>query len=162
MQHIHRFSYMESERPALVGILHGGLGHEDINGTAAVFWLPEALYFEAQFTGLPPSEVFGLHIHDGIFCGSAENGFEEAGDHFTNCGDIGIWCDKHPYHAGDLPPVFSDEDGNAVMGVYLGKVSAEEISGKTIVLHNMRDDFTTQPSGGSGVRIACGIIGEYL
>ena len=34
----------------------------------------------------------------------------------------------------------------------------DEINNKTIILHMNIDDFTTQPSGNSGERIACGII----
>ena len=113
MQHIHKYSYIESERPALLGLLSGGFGHEDIKGTAAVFWLPDAVYLEAQFEGLPGSEVFGFHIHDGVIC-TAENGFSDAGSHLDLCED-GVWCGRHPYHAGDLPPIFSDEDGTAAL-----------------------------------------------
>ncbi len=160
MQHIHKYSYMESERPALLGVLRGGLGHEDITGTAAVFWLPDAVWLEAQFNGLPASEVFGFHIHDGVVC-TAENDFSDAGEHLDLCGD-GVWCGQHPYHAGDLPPIFSDENGAAVMSVYLDRARIEDISGRTIVLHSRPDDFTTQPAGNSGIRIACGILAENL
>ncbi len=160
MQHIHDYSYMEYERPALLGRLNGGLGHEEISGTAAVFWLPDALYLEAQFEGLPASEVFGFHIHDGVVC-TAENGFTDAGSHLDLCGE-GLWCGRHPYHAGDLPPIFSDAGGSAVMGVYLDKARVEDVSGKTIILHSGRDDFSSQPAGGSGIRIACGILAENI
>ena len=160
MQHIHKFSYVESERPALLGLLSGGFGHEDIRGTTAVFWLPDALYLEAQLEGLPASEVFGFHIHDGVIC-TAEDGFSDAGSHLDLCGD-GVWCGRHPYHAGDLPPIFSDENGTAVMGVYLDRARVEDISGKTIILHSRADDFTSQPAGNSGIRIACGILAENL
>lgn len=160
MQHIHRYSYMASDRPALFGIVRGGAGNENVHGTASVFWLPDAFYFEIQMYGLPKSEVFGLHIHDGLVCGS-EDGFAAAGGHFSVCPD-GTWCNRHPYHAGDLPPVFSDENGEAVFAVYIDKATVSEISGKPIVLHGGLDDFSTQPSGNSGMRIACGILAENL
>lgn len=161
MQHIHKYSYISSERPALLGVIRGGLGHEDVNGTAAVFWLPDAVYVEVQLYGLPSSEVFGLHIHDGVVCVAAESGFAESGKHLSLCVD-GTWCDKHPYHAGDLPPVFSDEEGTAVLGVYLDRATTAQVSGHTIVLHSRRDDFGSQPAGDSGVRIACGVLTENL
>lgn len=161
MQYIHDYSYMAFERPALLGTISGGVGHSGINGTAAVFWLPQAVYFEAQVYGLPPSEVFGFHIHDGLVCGAAQDGFAEAGAHLSLCPD-GTWCARHPYHAGDLPPLFSDEDGTAVMGVYLDRVTVSDISGRAVVIHGGRDDFTTQPAGNSGIRIACGILAENL
>ncbi len=160
MQHIHKYSYIQSERPALMATIRGGLGHEATNGTAAVFWLPNAVYFEAQLYGLPSSEVLGLHIHDGAVC-NAESSFTEAGEHLSLCPDE-TWCDQHPYHAGDLPPIFSDADGNAVMGVYLDKTLVSDISGRTLILHSKRDDFKTQPAGDSGIRIACGVLAENL
>ena len=160
MQHIHKYSYIQSERPALLGTIRGGLGHENISGTAAVFWQPDGVYFEAQLYGLPESEVLGLHIHDGFVCGE-ESGFAQAGEHFSLCPE-GTWCSQHPYHAGDLPPVFSDGEGNAVLGVYLDKVLVSDITGRTLILHSGRDDFKTQPAGGAGVRIACGVLAENL
>ena len=33
-----------------------------------------------------------------------------------------------------------------------------EIVGRTVVIHNKRDDFITQPAGDSGIKIACGEI----
>ncbi len=161
MQHIHDYSYMEYERPALLGAVRGGIGHEEINGTAAVFFLPDAVYFEAQLYGLPPSEVFGFHIHDGLVCGTAESGFADSGKHLSLCPED-AWCGRHPYHAGDLPPLFSDGNGTAVMGVYLDRATVADISGRTIVVHSGKDDFKSQPAGNSGVRIACGILAENL
>ncbi len=160
MQHIHDYSYIGFERPALLGRLSGGLGHEEIAGTAAIFLLPDALYLEVQFRGLPASEIFGFHIHDGVVC-TTESSFEDAGGHLDLCGE-GVWCGRHPYHAGVLPPIFSDENGDAVMGVYLDKARVEYVSGKTIILHSGRDDFSSLPVGSSGIRIACGILAENL
>ncbi len=163
MQHINRFSYMPAECPALLGILKGGRDAENAQGMVAVFWLPDAMYLEAEFTGLPPSEVFGLHIHECFICGEARDveQFSEAGGHYSNCPD-GMKCSSHPYHAGDLPPIFSDTEGNANMSVYLDKADTLEISGRTIILHSMKDDFQSQPSGNSGTRIVCGVLAEYI
>ena len=44
------------------------------------------------------------------------------------------------------------------MSVLLNKFSINEIIGKTVIIHDMPDDFTTQPSGNSGTKIACGVI----
>jgi Cu-Zn family superoxide dismutase len=32
------------------------------------------------------------------------------------------------------------------------------ILGKALIVHAMPDDYKTQPSGGSGERVACGVI----
>ena len=65
--------------------------------------------------------------------------------------------EEHPRHAGDLPPVLSN-DGTAWMEIYTGRFYPMDVVGRTIVLHEMPDDFKTQPSGDSGMKIACGEI----
>jgi Cu-Zn family superoxide dismutase len=163
MQQTKKFSYMETERPALVAEVRGNEVHPDIVGTVNIYWLPDEYYLQADFEGLPPSRVFGFHIHDGIVCApiDGDKPFSEAGGHYNNCGE-GVWCSLHPYHAGDLPPIFSDSEGRASMQVYTDRATVGELSGKPIVLHGLPDDFRTQPSGDSGVRIACGILKENL
>ena len=64
---------------------------------------------------------------------------------------------EHPCHAGDLPPLFSAA-GKAFMVFLTNRLSVNEVIGKTVVIHSNADDFTTQPSGNSGSKIACGII----
>ena len=63
----------------------------------------------------------------------------------------------HPEHAGDLPPLLSN-NGYAWMSFYTGRISLSEAAGRSLVIHNMRDDFTSQPSGNSGDKIGCGVI----
>ena len=62
-----------------------------------------------------------------------------------------------PGIAGDLQPVLSN-DGTAWMEIYTGRFYPMDVVGRTIVLHEMPDDFKTQPSGDSGMKIACGEI----
>lgn len=88
----------------------------------------------------------------GISCtGTLEDEFANAGMHLnpTNC--------PHPYHIGDLPPLI-ENNGYAYMSVLLDKFKLEDIIGKVIIIHEMPDDFTSQPSGNSGKKIACGKI----
>ena len=44
------------------------------------------------------------------------------------------------------------------MSVLINKFKIKDIIGKVIIIHYMPDDFTTQPSGNSGTKIACGKI----
>ena len=44
------------------------------------------------------------------------------------------------------------------MSVLVNKFNIEDILGKVVIIHDMPDDFTTQPSGNSGTKIACGKI----
>lgn len=161
MQYSERFSYMSAERPALRGELRGSADYKDAEGVVLAYWLEKGVYIRAEFRGLPADRVFGFHVHDGIICGDAdgEEPFAAAGGHLSLCPE-GTWCSLHPYHAGDLPPIFSDSDGYAAMEVYLGRATIADYSGKPLIVHSMPDDFTTQPSGNSGKRIACGIFEE--
>ena len=63
----------------------------------------------------------------------------------------------HPYHAGDMPPLFAN-NGHAFMMFLTDRFTINEIIGKTIILHSEPDDFHSQPSGNSGNKIACGVI----
>ena len=41
---------------------------------------------------------------------------------------------------------------------YTNRFVPEEIIGHTVVIHDMADDFRTQPAGDSGSKIACAEI----
>ena len=56
-----------------------------------------------------------------------------------------------------MPPLFENE-GYALTVFVTNRFNLAEILGKTIIVHRKRDDFTTQPSGDAGDKIACGVI----
>ena len=58
---------------------------------------------------------------------------------------------------GDLPPLV-ENNGYAYMQVLINKFKIKDILGKVIIIHDSPDDFTTQSSGNSGIKIACGKI----
>ena len=74
-----------------------------------------------------------------------------AGTHFNpnNC--------KHPHHVGDLEPLFENK-GYAYYSFITNRFTINEIIGRSVIIHDNPDDFTTQPSGNSGNKIACGMI----
>ena len=89
---------------------------------------------------------------NGTSCtGNANDEFANAKAHYNpqNC--------LHPYHAGDLPPLI-ENNGYSYMSVFLNKFKVKDVIGKVIIIHDMPDDFTTQPSGNPGTKIACGVI----
>ena len=106
----------------------------------------------AKAMDLPPG-FHGLHIHRGAACsGTTEMPFADADGHFDIAG-----C-PHPAHAGDLPPLLADSRGRAWCALFTDRFTVEEVVGRTVIVHAEADDFTTQPSGGAGTMIACGII----
>lgn len=89
---------------------------------------------------------------NGTSCtGNLEDEFANAKTHYnpTNC--------PHPFHAGDLPPLI-ENNGYSYMSVLINKFKIQDIIGKVVIIHDMPDDFTSQPSGNSGKKIACGEI----
>ncbi len=64
---------------------------------------------------------------------------------------------SHPFHAGDFPPLLSNQ-GYAWTAFFDRRFTIDEIIGKTVVIHSRPDDFSSQPSGNSGNPLACGEI----
>ncbi len=141
--------------PDAFAIIQGGEQYPDISGVAN-FYRPRwdsGVVLEIELSHLPNTKEYsprfmGLHIHEN---GNCSQNMAHTGNHYnpTNA--------DHPYHLGDLPSVLNS-DGYSYMAVYDSFLSIEEIIGKSVILHNRRDDFVTQPSGDSGEKIACGVI----
>ncbi|MDQ2642089.1 MAG: superoxide dismutase family protein [Pseudomonadota bacterium] len=116
-----------------------------------------------EITGLEPGSEHGFHVHEVGECSLPA--FESAGGHFNPTKDSHGGPDSDARHLGDLPNAKADENGRALIDVNVQGVTLmdkdgapTEILGKAIVVHAMRDDYKTQPSGDSGNRIACGVI----
>ncbi len=103
-----------------------------------------------QIYNLPFNDTgfYGLHIHE---FGNCALPFDKTGNHYNPTNTT------HPHHIGDMPPLLGN-NGYAWMAFYDTRLTVQDIIGKSIVIHNMRDDFTSQPSGDSGNKIGCGII----
>ena len=144
--------------PDAVATVSGSSAYPDISGSVKFYQTARGVLTLAEILNLPVSEekcgndIFAFHLHSGASCtGNAEDEFADAGTHYnpTEC--------PHPYHAGDMPPLFS-ADGTAFLAFLSDRFTADEIVGKTVIIHDMPDDFTTQPSGNAGNKIACGEI----
>lgn len=64
---------------------------------------------------------------------------------------------NHPFYAGDLPPLFGNH-GYAFSVFLTERFLMSEVIGKTVITHGNPDDFTTQPSGNAGEKLAYGVI----
>lgn len=143
--------------------IHGSDKYPDIKGYVWFLELENGVEVCAEIENLPdykPSTAtsaqvgpHGFHIHEGSSCGASggNNPFAAAGAHYNPTGQ------PHGNHAGDLP-VLMPSNGHAQMCFYTDKFTIDEIIGKTVVIHESPDDYKTQPSGNSGIRIACGKI----
>lgn len=113
-----------------------------------------------------PKGTHGIHIHETGACEKPD--FESAGGHFNPTNASHGTEHEKGAHAGDLPNIEVAEDGTIkeellAKGVTL-KMDQEntlfDSNGSALVIHEKADDNKSQPSGGSGDRIACGEIGK--
>lgn len=163
------FTALGRRRPGAWAVMHGSSRYPDIRGTVKFYETPAGVLVYADIDGLPTfseqceSPIFGFHIHAGGSCAQpdSEPGYEnadQAADPFPASGaHYNPFGCPHPYHAGDLPPLFGVK-GNAFSIFLTERFTVAEIIGKTVIIHAQPDDFHTQPSGNSGMKIACGAI----
>lgn len=164
MQHQTQLEQIQSFYRALRGVpgatadLTGSEDYPAIRGTVLFYQTTAGVLVTVRVTGLPHGQdgcaapVFALHIHSGPLCrGDREDPFKDAMTHY-NPGD----CD-HPHHAGDLAPLFGNH-GDAFSVMLTDRFSVREIIGRAVIIHLNPDDFTTQPAGNAGKKIACGLI----
>lgn len=152
------FTSLLSLPPRAIALVRGSNAYPDIQGEVRFFSSAYGTLINAEFSGLPAgtspcnNPIFGFHLHNGTQCsGTQTDPFADALTHYNP------YTCSHPYHAGDLPPLFGNH-GYAFTIFLTDRFSVQEIIGRTIVLHSMPDDFTSQPAGNSGIKIACGTI----
>ncbi len=123
--------------------------------------IPHGVLIKAELYNMPPG-VHAFHIHS---TGKCEPPFKSAGGHFNPRGKAhGILKKKGP-HAGDLPNIYVGDDGKLTFEVIADKVtlgkgknSLHDDDGSAIVIHAGADDYSSNPAGNAGPRIACGVI----
>lgn len=66
---------------------------------------------------------------------------------------------------GDLPNIFVQADGTATAEIYSTLVTVKgsgakllDDDGASVVIHGNPDDYTSQPVGNAGPRLACAVI----
>jgi Cu-Zn family superoxide dismutase len=123
------------------------------------------VHVDAQLISLP-SGPHGIHFHAAGKCdGTEATPFTSAGAHFNPLGrQHGLDNPAGP-HAGDAPNFTASANGTAHVSfttdrvsLTAGSTSLFDSDGSAIVIHAAADDQTSQPSGNSGARIACGVV----
>lgn len=108
--------------------------------------------------------VHAIHIHA---VGKCEQGkaFTTAGGHFDVGGHQHGKLDPKGPHAGDMENITVNKYGFARTTMTMTSISLApgpnsvfDADGSAVVIHAGPDDFKTQPAGGSGDRVACGVI----
>ena len=155
------FGLYNASKPNAYARIKGGPLAPCIVGDIFLYQLDEGVYIKAYITGIPninnqTSSFHGFHIHEKGDCkvGTEADPFPNTGGHFNPSES------QHPFHAGDLPPILAS-DGIGILSVYTSYFTVADIINKSVVLHEGYDDFSTQPAGNSGAKIACGRILPY-
>lgn len=129
-------------------------------GTLMLMGMGEGVHFSGTITGLPAG-MHGFHIHETGDCSAPDA--SSAGGHFNPEGKPHGAPDAPEHHLGDLGNIEADASGNATVNVHMNGITLEagqpnSIVGKAVIVHAAPDDFTTQPTGNAGARLACGVI----
>lgn len=106
--------------------------------------------------------LHAIHIHAIGDC-SADDGTSAGGHWNPTDVDHGEWG-SDSFHIGDIGNLNADSNGNATIErkTDLWCLNCDDenknVIGKSIIIHEGPDDFTSQPSGAAGPRIGCAEI----
>ena len=134
-------------------------------GTATLTEAPHGVLLRIEAKGLTPG-WHGLHFHEKGDCGTPD--FKSAGAHVhTTTAVVHGLLNPDGNDNGDLPNLFAAADGAATAELFSPLVSLNgaggrpallDADGSSIVVHASPDDYKTQPIGGAGARVACGVV----
>ena len=152
-------STLEAQGPRAVAKLEAAKD-SPVWGSVSFVESEGAVVVRADVRGLRGSGEFGFHVHEKGDCSSAD--FMSAGGHFNPGGKPHAHHGKPERHAGDLKNLSANSEGNAIYVFETNLLTVSKgpnsVVGRAIVIHANPDDYTSQPAGNSGPRIACGLI----
>lgn len=104
----------------------------------------------------------GIHFHAVADCSDPEKFLASKG-HVNHGGKAHGLLNPNGPDQGDLPNVFAAADGSVSAEVtspvgLVGPNGLMDADGFALVIHAQPDDHTTQPIGGAGARVACGVF----
>jgi Cu-Zn family superoxide dismutase len=145
-------------KPAAMATLAPTQG-QTVNGDVSFRVMGDHIEAHVRLVGLPPNGEHGFHVHEKGDCNSADG--MSAGGHFNPL-SLPHGPQQGPHHAGDMSNLKADASGSVdarlmLHGVTLGS-GATNLIGRSLIVHAKPDDYTTQPTGNSGARLACGVI----
>jgi superoxide dismutase, Cu-Zn family len=131
-----------------------------VRGTANFEQRGDKVRVSANISGLRSNGEFGFHIHEAGDCSSGDG--MSAKGHFNPYGKPHGAHGSGERHAGDLPSLKSDANGNANLTADVDVITVNSgpasIIGRGLIVHVQPDDFKTQPTGNAGARSACAVI----
>ena len=131
-------------------------------GRATIAQEAEGVQVRIEAMGLAPG-TYGAHVHRTGRCEGPS--FESAGAHWNPTGAEHGFENPSGRHRGDLPNIVVGADRRGTLAFEIrgarlrGDAGMLDADGAALVVHAAADDYRTDPSGNSGARIACGVVG---
>lgn len=133
----------------------------NLSGSADFVQAGDSVTLTVNLSGITPGE-HAIHIHEFGDC-SAPDG-TSAGGHWNPTNHEHGKFGEDAFHMGDIGNMTADENGNATLTFTTDKWclgcddETQNLIGKSLIIHEGVDDFTTQPTGDAGGRIGCVVI----
>ncbi len=132
----------------------------NVTGTVTFTQKGDKVVVAANVSGLRPNQEHGFHVHEKGDCSSGDG--MSAGGHFNPKGNPHGHHSTPVRHAGDMPNLKADANGNANMTTELDIITVAEgptsVVGRGLIVHLQPDDYKSQPVGNAGARMACAVI----
>lgn len=136
-------------------------------GQAVLMQAARGVLIHVEAEGLPPG-WHALHIHEYGACEAPK--FESAGGHYNPTNRKHGYNNRMGYHAGDLPNIYVNEQGQVRVEVFTDQVTLHpdkpnsllKKGGTALMIHEGPDDYRTDPAGDAGGRLACGLINTSI
>lgn len=133
----------------------------DVSGELTLVPMGDGVHVTGQVRGLAPGSAHAIHIHEKGDCSAADA--TSAGGHFNPTGQAHGKVGTTTHHAGDMNNLLADANGVASVDLHasgptLGTGLPTDAIGRAVIVHAAADDYTSQPSGNAGARVACGVI----
>lgn len=130
------------------------------SGTVQFTQIGSVVVVEGEVRGLKANALHGFHVHEKGDCSSGDG--MSTGGHFNPGSQPHGNAAAAMHHAGDLRSLQADASGVARFKFEANAISVgsgpANIVGKGLIVHRDPDDYTTQPTGNAGPRLACAVI----
>ncbi|HYX08346.1 MAG TPA: superoxide dismutase family protein [Bacteroidales bacterium] len=148
-----------AEYPTAEAILSPASG-SSVNGKVTFTQVGDSVMIVLDATGLAPGK-HAFHLHEKGDCSASDA--TSAGGHWNPTNMPHGKRGQGQFHKGDIDNIVAGTDSTShfemkVSGWTIGGSDTTNILGKAVILHAGADDFTSQPSGAAGARVACGVI----
>ena len=152
---------MEAEETKEITVNIEPRSNSNISGEAVFTEENGEVTMTVNVSGLTEGQ-HAIHLHEKADCSSDDA--TSAGGHWNpTMEDHGKWGEGE-YHRGDIGNFDVDAEGNGSITFTTDQwcIDCEDeqknIVGKSVMIHEGADDFSSQPSGDAGARVGCGEI----